>query len=108
MEKYNICFSNTWAIENQANIDKDVTLDEVEKGWEHPFGQCEISNGKINWILDFMKPSDKIIESLKNIGAFNEVASFTVIQLEKEWKEIDEFEGSLIDALKYIQKKFNY
>jgi len=106
MQKYHICFANTWAIENQANVDKDVMFDEVAKEWEHPFGQCEVSNGDINWILDYMQPSDETIQSLKQIKPFTKKASFEVFRLEDEWKDIDSFEGTFIDALKYIQREF--
>jgi hypothetical protein len=75
--------------------------------FESPFGQFEVSEGQINWILDHNKPSDDVIKMCNKIEIFAHEVKFDVYLLVKsEWKKKYSFEGTFIDALIYIQKEF--
>lgn len=106
MEAYAIGLCNGWSIENLKNSDKDIKLDKVK--FELPFAQYEFYEDKLNWIYDPFKIKDEHIEACENIEAFKKTASFKVLLLKSEWINVDEFQGTFIDALKYIQKKFNH
>jgi len=64
-------------------------------------------DGKINWILDFVAPTDETIKECEKHKAFSEKASFVVMKLGEKWEKVDSFDGSFIDALKYIKEHFD-
>ncbi|MGE4517306.1 MAG: hypothetical protein AB7D96_10645 [Arcobacteraceae bacterium] len=72
-----------------------------------PFGESEFYNGWINWIYEPFPVEDEWIEFCENLEVFSQKAHFTVMQLNKNWEKIDEFEGTFIDALNYIKEEFN-
>ena len=106
MERYNINLCNGWAIENVKYIDKDI---KVEKNkLEVPFGEIEIFQNEIVWIFEPFPVKNEWIELCSKIEIFNKRVVFVVNLLKDEWEKIDEFEGTFIDALKYIQKVFKW
>lgn len=108
MEKYTINLSNGWSIEAGTNQKDDAILSQEDDTILKEFGQEERVNGVITWIYDPFIPRDEIIELCEKDKAYLQKVSFKVMQLKgDDWKEIEEFEGTFIDALKYIQKVYH-
>ncbi|MCR4942186.1 MAG: hypothetical protein K5978_05305 [Campylobacter sp.] len=103
MEKYYLNLSNAWAIQK--------TNDEVGEfiDYDLPFGQFELKNGHIVWIMDPFEVQDETIEKCQKLDFFHETVDF-VVQIHddevKGLKEVDSFQGTFIDALKYIKTHF--
>ncbi len=70
-----------------------------------PFGQYEFYNNEIVWIFEPCPVRNEWIETCSKIEIFNKKVLFKVKLLKDEWEDIEEFEGTFIDALKYIQKE---
>ncbi|RLA07248.1 MAG: hypothetical protein DRQ51_06720 [Gammaproteobacteria bacterium] len=108
MEKYNINLGNVYTIERVDTIDKEIKLDKVPDDW--PFGQYELYQGKLNWILD-MHVDDKVLEWAKKMPLFQETAEFICLDLHDrnpKAKHVHSFTGTFIEALQWISKNYAF
>ena len=111
MEKYilEVRKSRDWFIEFKKYIDKDIKIDKaVDIEIDLPFGQSEFYKGDIRWLMDH-RIDDEMIDMVKDLKVFQKKAIFEPhIADEKvqKWETKEEFQGTFIDALKYIKEVF--
>jgi len=93
-------------------IDKKIKLDKTSDDW--PFGQYEVYQGKLNWILD-MDVDDEVLEWAKKMPLFQETAEFICLNLHDKkpgqktrLKPVYTFIGTFIDALQWISKNYAF
>ncbi|MCR4941275.1 MAG: hypothetical protein K5978_00595 [Campylobacter sp.] len=72
---------------------------------KNPAAITKLRDNKIILVFDTFEPSDKLIKEAEGYDTFHEKCKFYHKEVENE-KIINTFEGTFIDALKYIQKNF--
>jgi len=104
MEKYSISIGNGFAIENQGSVPVNH---KVEHFKIDELAELEIINDKVQWIQNPFNIDSDLIEKCKEHDFMNINAEFKVFNIKgQEWEEKETFNGTLINALEYIQENF--